>query len=62
MAACGNLASKSHVQMLEDVERRLDDVSHSQDSQVLDFDLNEISPWIDSIGGADMFLEMSGIP
>ncbi|KAF2008429.1 hypothetical protein BU24DRAFT_497895 [Aaosphaeria arxii CBS 175.79] len=61
MAACGNLASKGHVQMLEDIERRLDNISQTQDSQVLDVRLDEISPWIDSVGGVNMFLDMSGI-
>jgi hypothetical protein len=62
MAAAGNLASKGHVQMLDDIERHLDGVSESQDAQMLNVRLDEISPWIDSIGGSDFLFDMSGFP
>lgn len=62
MATCGNLASRGHVKMLEDIERLLDVVSQSQDEQMLNFRLDEIFPWIDSIGGPESFLDISGFP
>ncbi|KAL2212087.1 hypothetical protein CC79DRAFT_1364371 [Sarocladium strictum] len=62
MAAAGNLASKGHVQMLDDIERHLDGVSESQDAQMLNVRLDEISPWIDFIGGSDFLFDMAGFP
>jgi hypothetical protein len=62
MAASGNLASKGHMRMLEDIENHLDGISESQDAQMLNFRLDEISPWIDSIGGSEFLLDMSGFP
>ena len=68
MAANGNLASKGHMKMLEDIERQLDVVSGSQsqgqtqDLQVMDFNLEGITPWIDAIGGSDSFLDTYEFP
>jgi proline utilization trans-activator len=62
MASCGNLASKGHLQMLEEIERVLDLVSQSQDAHMLNFRLEEIFPWIDPIRGSGTLLDMSAFP
>jgi len=56
MASCGNLASKGHVQMLEDIEQLLDVVSQNQETQTPTFG-SEIFPWIDSIDNSGYFLD-----
>lgn len=70
MATSGNLAAKGHMQMLEEIERHLGTVSQGQGegqsqgqgAQELNFNLEEMHPWIDSIGGLDSFLDLSGFP
>lgn len=77
MAARGNLASRGHMRMLEEIERHLPPVAQQeqggrlglnegpqgQDVQMHSCEWDDIEPWIDSVGGGlDSFLDMAGFP
>ena len=60
MAVQGNLASKDHVRMLEDIEQRLSSMFKSQDAENLDFRLGNTVSWTDDLGAHDTFLDLPG--
>lgn len=70
MAMSGNLASRGHMKMLEEIEGHLDVVlqgqsrnqDQAQDASMPNFNLEGITPWIDSIGGLDSFLDSFEFP
>jgi hypothetical protein len=70
MAMSGNLASRGHMKMLEEIEGHLDSVlqrqsrnqDQTQDAPMPNFSLEGITPWIDSIGGLDSFLDSFEFP
>ena len=56
MAASGNLASKGHVQMLDEIERLLDVVSQAQPMQPEELE-PDIFEWINSIDDSGYLLD-----
>ncbi|RDW78728.1 uncharacterized protein DSM5745_05580 [Aspergillus mulundensis] len=67
MASCGNRASKGHLQLLEEIERLLDVVSHSFSQEQPPRSQTpgslfgtDLFPWIDSIDSSGYFLDLDG--